>query len=375
MGSRFSGAGAGPTVGEYNGFFEGTEKRLEVDFAHGGGSFPDLRSVSLDEWKEVVRLSRTQVLNSITTPAFTSLLLSESSLLVYPQKVILKTCGRTVPIDALEKIAAIGRAISMEPEWVCFSRKSFLAPSAQPAEHQTTENEIESCQKATRAVAASGSQVAEDGAGDAYILGPLTGEHWLIYNKDFQYVDGRVRGDFTVDMMMYELPRDIAQHFYTSEPEGSASGAASMTETSGLGGIIDWLRDAGFEVQIDDYCFAPCGYSCNVHIGDFYFIVHVTPEESCSFASFETNLGSLFDKAHGPSRAVGERLNGLVEKVLACFRPRKFTATLFADSGAQEAVGAAPFEAAGRAPYRKTNLNSYHFGEDYIATVANYSKP
>lgn len=370
MGTGASGSSCGPD----GGFFEGTEKRLEVDFAAGDGR--DLRSVPLDEWKEVVHLSRTQVLNSLSTPAFTSLLLSESSLLVYPQKVILKTCGRTVPLDGLEKIAAIGRAISMEPEWVCFSRKSFLAPSAQPEQHQSKEAEIEACRRVTQAVAAGcPANEAPVDLGDAYILGPLTGEHWLLYNQDIRNVDGSGRGDFTVDLMMYELPRDVAQYFYTDEPEGSTVGASTMTEKSGLGSIIRWLREAGFEVKIDDYCFAQCGYSANVHVGDFYFIVHVTPEEACSFASFETNLGSLFDTALAPSTGVGERLNGLVEKVLGAFRPQKFTATLFVDSGAETAVARAPFEAAGREPYRKRNLNTYHFGDDYAATVANYWRP
>merc|ERR1719230_842475 len=96
---------------------------------------------------------------------------------------------------------------------------------------------------------------------------------------------------------MYELPQEVRRCFYTAEPEGSAAGAAAMTKGSGLGACI---AEISKEVIVDDYCFAPCGYSCNAHAGASYAIVHVTPEENCSYASFETNVGSSFD---GPAPA------------------------------------------------------------------------
>jgi len=336
--------------GPQGGFFEGTEKRVEVDFAPAGGS--DLRVVTHEDWADVVRLSQTTIIGRKETANFTSFLLSESSLIVYPGKVVIKTCGRTVPLASIRKILELGRGAGMEPEWLCYSRKNFLAPSQQPKEHQSSEAEIALCREAC-------------GIGEAYILGPLTGEHWLLYNAEFKQVDSSVRGDFTVDMMMYGLPEDVRNKFYTDKPEGSREGAEEMTRASGLGAMAETING-----EVDDYCFAPCGYSCNAHAGDTYFITHVTPEEGCSYASFETNFGSSLS-GEALTTSAAKPLNDLIRRVLDVFKPERLTMTLFIDVGALEAIGDAPF-AATDASYRRANTNSYHFETDYIATVGNF---
>lgn len=339
-----------PAGGPQAGFFEGTEKRVEVDFAPMGGS--DLRVVKHEDWAGVVRLSQTTIIGCKETAHFTSFLLSESSLLVYPSKVIIKTCGRTVPLASIEMILELAKGAGMEPEWLCYSRKNFLAPSQQPKEHQSADAEIALCRKAC-------------GTGEAYILGPLTGEHWLLYNAEFKQVDSSVRGDFTVDMMMYGLPEDVRSKFYSDKPEGSREGAEEMTRSSGLGAMAETING-----EVDDYCFAPCGYSCNAHAGDAYFITHVTPEEGCSYASFETNFGS--SRSGEPlTTSAAKPLNDLIRRVLDVFKPERLTMTLFIDAGALEAIGDAPFAATDSA-YRRVNTNSYHFETDYIATVGNF---
>eukprot|EP00931_Biecheleriopsis_adriatica_P122500 TRINITY_DN97494_c0_g1_i1.p1 TRINITY_DN97494_c0_g1~~TRINITY_DN97494_c0_g1_i1.p1 ORF type:complete len:343 (-),score=72.38 TRINITY_DN97494_c0_g1_i1:55-1083(-) len=332
-------------------FFEGTEKRVEIDF-YGKG---DLRNAPRCHWDEVVRLSGTQILNCKVTPQFTSFLLSESSLFVYPRKAILKTCGRTVPVAAVPKLREIAKEQDLEMEWMCYSRKNFLAPGDQPVEHQTQEAEIEICRQACGQV------------GDGYVLGPMTGEHWLIYDVNFRYVDGASRGDFQVDMMMYDLPKDVQALFYTSEPEGSREGASKMTKESGLGDIVAWTGG-----EVDDYCFEGCGYSCNVHAGDAYATVHVTPQDQCSYASFESNLCS--SRAGIPDgKDVQSKLDELVTKVLNVFRPGRVTVTLFIDQGAASLVGSAPFKAAEK-NYRRRNTTSTWFETDYSAVIANFHR-
>mmetsp|Transcript_168544 Transcript_168544/g.323927 ORF Transcript_168544/g.323927 Transcript_168544/m.323927 type:complete len:351 (+) Transcript_168544:60-1112(+) len=328
-------------------FFEGTEKRIEADFVGDG----DLRTVSRDQWEEVVSLAETKILHHKETSGFISFLLSESSLLVYPGKVILKTCGRTVPLSSLGKILAIARSIGMEPEWLCYSRKNFIAPDEQPHTYRSKDIEFAVCREIC-------------GVGDAFVLGPLFGDHWLIYNADFLTPDCSKRGDFTVDIMMYGLPSDVQQIFYTSEPEGSPEAAATMTRNSGLGDIASSIG-----ADVDDYCFETCGYSCNAHAGDAYFMVHVTPQEECSYASFETNYGTTFGKL--PEQPCGEALRAMVAKVIESFRPARFTVTLFFDLGASNSVGDAPFRAAGD-EYKRRNINTYHHESDYISTVANF---
>ncbi|CAE7888218.1 amd1 [Symbiodinium microadriaticum] len=340
-------------------FFEGTEKRIEIDFRGEA----DLRNADPKCWEEVVQLSATQILNCKKTDGFTSFLLSESSLIVYPGKAIIKTCGRTVPLNAVAKILEVAKGQGLELEWMCYSRKNFLAPEEQPHEHQSMETEVDLCKRVFGSV------------GDAYILGPLTGEHWLFYDALYLPANYLERGDFTIDVMMYDLPKTVQEVFHTTEPEGSRSGAEAMTRNSGLQDVADFLK-----AEVDDYCFEGCGYSCNMHTGLSYAMVHVTPQDNCSYASFETNFGSTLN--HLPSGELQETLNTLLGKVIDAFSPGRLTLTLLLDVGAIPFLGSAPFAAAD-ARYKRRSYTSTKLGQsgaadsgatDYVATIANFDK-
>ncbi|CAJ1343478.1 unnamed protein product [Effrenium voratum] len=192
----------------------------------------------------------------------------------------------------------------------------------------------------------------------------MTGEHWLFYEKMYLSANYLERGDFTIDVMMYDLPKDVQEVFHTTEPEGSRAGAEQMTKASGLAEIANLL-----EAEVDDYCFDTCGYSCNMHSKLAYAMVHVTPQDTCSYASFETNFGStLFGK---PERNLEEILNMLIGKVCDAFRPGKLTLTLLQDTGAVPFLGNAPFNAAD-ARYERRSSTSTSMGKDYHATIANF---
>ena len=51
---------------------------------------------------------------------------------------------------------------------------------------------------------------------------------------------------------------------------------------------------------------------------DTYFTVHVTPQEGCSYVSFETNLEQ-------------DSYTSLINQVIAIFRPERCTVSLFAN--------------------------------------------
>ena len=75
---------------------------------------------------------------------------------------------------------------------------------------------------------------------------------------------------------------------------------------------------------IDAHLFEPCGYSCNALIGEAYFTIHITPEDHCSFVSFETNLACS-----------APEYQALVHRVLDTFRPGRFTISLFVDESSK----------------------------------------
>jgi hypothetical protein len=91
---------------------------------------------------------------------------------------------------------------------------------------------------------------------------------------------------------------------------------------------------------IQEFCFEPCGYSMNgLHGGDAYWTIHITPESHCSYASFETNM-----RVHN--------YGALVKAVLAIFRPRRYTMTLFADEeGLKQLRGPATFPILWNVPF------------------------
>merc|ERR1719384_1644079 len=100
-------------------------------------------------------------------------------------------------------------------------------------------------------------------------------------------------------------------------------------------------------------------------------MVHVTPQEECSYASFETNFGSTLD-AQSQGQDLSKKLTTLVRRVLEVFQPSKFTVTLFTDQGAEDAIGGAPFEGLDDI-YARGACTSTHLEQDYVATVVNYT--
>lgn len=87
--------------------FEGPEKVLEIDFTPGLGPENGLRAITRPEWDSVCTAARCTILNSLSNDKLDSYVLSESSLFVYPLKLILKTCGTTTLLKALEPLLPI----------------------------------------------------------------------------------------------------------------------------------------------------------------------------------------------------------------------------------------------------------------------------
>ena len=75
---------------------------------------------------------------SLTIYLFTSYLPSESSFFVFPNKIIMKTCGTTLNLLGLPRILSIAKDYAgLDSVYRCFySRKSFMFPEYQIGPHK-----------------------------------------------------------------------------------------------------------------------------------------------------------------------------------------------------------------------------------------------
>ncbi|KAI4194547.1 MAG: hypothetical protein LQ350_007707 [Teloschistes chrysophthalmus] len=170
--------------------FEGPEKLLEVLFSASPSSLPEtsipggLKGVPSEEWKEMLDLVNCKVLSIVESEDVDAYLLSESSMFVFPHKLILKTCGTTTLLSGLPKILEIaalvarfphsvanvarGTATAAVPYRVFYSRKNFLFPDRQRGPHRSWRDEVKSLDKLFL-------------GGSAYLIGKMNGEHWYLY--------------------------------------------------------------------------------------------------------------------------------------------------------------------------------------------------
>ncbi|KAK6279692.1 PREDICTED: S-adenosylmethionine decarboxylase proenzyme [Theobroma cacao] len=285
--------------------FEGYEKRLEVSF-FDPGSFVDprgmgLRSLSKIQLDEILKPAECTIVSSLSNDHVDSYVLSESSLFVYPYKIIIKTCGTTKLLLSIPAILRFANNLSLSVRSVRYTHGSFIFPGAQPFPHRNFSEEVAILD---RFFLKLGSRRK------AYIMGSSDKtKKWHVYSA---YAERSGHSDpvYTLEMCMTGLDKKKASVFYKTH----VSSAVLMTEHSGIREILP-------QSQICDFEFDPCGYSMNSIEKDAISTIHVTPEDGFSYASFEA-AGYDFETV---------KLNQLIERVLACFRPTEFSVSLHAD--------------------------------------------
>ncbi|KAF7822333.1 S-adenosylmethionine decarboxylase proenzyme [Senna tora] len=285
--------------------FEGYEKRLEISFFEPG-VFADpgglgLRSLSKDKLDEILKPAECTIVDSLSNDFVDSYVLSESSLFVYPYKVIIKTCGTTKLLLSIPVILKLADALSLPVKSVRYTRGSFIFPGAQPFPHRSFSEEV----------AVLDSYFGDLGSGSkAYMMGdPDRSQLWHVYSASAQ-PQTQSQAVYTLEMCMTSLDNKKASVFFKTD----SSSAASMTEQSGIRKILP-------QSNICDFEFDPCGYSMNAIEDNAISTIHVTPEDGFSYASFEAVGYNLEDTS----------LTGLVERVLACFQPSEFSVALHTD--------------------------------------------
>ena len=296
--------------------FEGPEKKLEIILR---GRVPGLRSNADGRWDRVVAAAGATIISHVSTAEMDAYLLSESSLFVWEDRVLLITCGRTQLIRAVPEVSAIvGR---QNVEFVFYERKNFLYPGDQPSDFE-----------------AEAALLNDVFPGKSYRLGPANHDHIHVYYSSHAQA-GR-DGDNTLQLLMSDLDPDAMDAF----TEKRAKDADEARTLSGMDELYPGML-------CDHYLFSPEGYSLNGVSENQYYTVHVTPQAEGSYVSFETNVTE-------------ENYTATIEKVLSIFRPGKFSLALTHSlSGLENPHDLVPADIAGR--YRVTEKSAYAFDCGY----------
>ncbi len=305
--------------------FEGPEKKLELIFA---SPQPGLRNNTDDRWNKAVQASGAEILNRISTEKLDGYLLSESSLFVWDDRVLMITCGKTTPVMAIPDM--LQYVDTTQIGFVFYKRKNLIFPQDQPTDFEYDR----AC-------------LLEFFPGNVTLLGSSCNDHIHV----FYYSNGMVAPspDATLQVLMHEIEPSVGAIF-SYEKSDIAVRSAELIRLCNIYPLM----------QLDSHFFYPQGYSINGIAGASYFTVHITPQPEASYASFETNI-------------IDDDYSRVINEVVAIFKPGRFSVVL-TTSGDKKCCA---LHAAIKQPHRDYQINdevSHDFDQNYSTTYLNLSK-
>jgi S-adenosylmethionine decarboxylase len=236
-------------------FFEGSEKKAEIILSEQHASL--LSQYSDDFWAEMVRHCNAQILSSTRNSSVTAYLLSESSLFVWKDRILILTCGDTRLVDAV--IYFLEQIDSALVEQIIYQRKNEYCSHLQ-ASHVLDDTK----------------KLADFSPGKLLRFGELDAHHSYFYHMENNFQGDPE--DRTYEVLIYNIDETISERL-TNQKQSNQD----FRQLLKLDQIIP-----GF--QIDDFVFEPFGYSLNAISGSDYLTIHLTPQQHNSYVSFESNL-------------------------------------------------------------------------------------
>lgn len=274
--------------------FEGFEKRLELHFS--GENPMGLRRLNFLALEQVLNAAQCSIVSAVGNRFFDSYVLSESSLFVYPMKIIIKTCGTTQLLKSIPCLLGHAFELGLSVCGCRYTRGSFIFPEAQPFPHTSFREEVlylEECLPTNLCYR------------KACILPSKTCHSWHVYTASDHFMVDQLPNAYTIELCMTELDGALAGRFFQQGGDDCNSSAGKeMTAITGIGDINPCAL-------VCEFAFDPCGYSMNGLDGAHYSTIHVTPEDGFSYASYE---------CVGPTESFDE-IGAMVQKVAHIFRP------------------------------------------------------
>lgn len=259
--------------------YEGSEKRVYFIL---NSSQPGLRVNINERWNRVVRASKAKIISKISNKYIDAYILSESSLFVRNDRILMITCGRTILIRAVIEILGIVGKKSVA--LVLYERKNSLFPSEQPS---SFEDDLISMKQLF--------------PGKSCRLGSAGYDHLHLF---YSSANTPSISNITLKLFMHELDPYVMELFSRT----NSYTAVQIGNITGLNRICP-------EMITDSYLFSPPGYSLNGISETNYFTVHVTPQPYGSYASFETDIAD-------------HRFFNVIHEVISIFKPEKFSFVL-----------------------------------------------
>jgi len=271
--------------------YEGVEKKLILTYT-GAGNVSIQKAIKEEVWNKVVKAVDAKVLSIVRGDHVDAYLLSESSLFVFKDRIFLKTCGTTRIFNAVEVIVT---HLSEEmPEInltrVAFSRPTYSFPNRQLMGYgKGFEEEVEFLRSITMKATARSWESTIHSTGEGLMFHSSSLFLSGIQAKPMP-LEGRAgknecrKENISMDLAMFNLDHSKMKDFFGPQ--------AIVLENLFVRGFLP--KDSP-GLQIDEYHFDPCGYSLNAIDGEYYWSIHVTPEDQFSYISFETNHPSALD--------------------------------------------------------------------------------
>jgi len=294
--------------------FEGSEKKIEIIFST---KTPSLLKKPASFWKDILKSARAEIISNLKSPWLNAYLLSESSLLIWTNRLVLITCGQTLLSQAFIKIL---KAFPKDQiKLYFFQRKNEFFPYNQKSSFYKDLERIE-----------------KPAPGKAYRFGSLHDHHFFLFYNETGYKSPRP--DQTLEILFYD------------------SKTIKDTSKKTIARLKKSLKNIFKDFKLQDHFFKPSGWSLNAVKEEFYYTIHITPEKPFFYISFETNMSEI-------------KSTSLIKKILPLFKPLNFDLIFFqSQHDPSFKLDLKSFQP--RSSFYKNLNNSYHV---YYKTF--YSKP
>jgi len=230
-------------------FYEGTEKRLEISLKQDSLlQFPEAF------WQEMVAQADAFILSKIENENTRAYLLSESSLFIWKNRLLLITCGNTSLIKAAQFFQ---KKIAKENiQSLLFHRHQAIRPKFQKS------NFAQDCVLLNTYLPGKTMRWREKYKGDLFLYGNSSAA-----DSSSKHI-----------LMLHGLSGLFATKLQ--------AGAVSTEQIAATLAFTDFFP----KLAIDQYTFTPKGYSLNALAGNNYLTIHITPEKLSNYLSLESSF-------------------------------------------------------------------------------------